>query len=45
MTTLRPQEKLDGDQRPLVLNVMNFAKAGGGRADLALVRRRAHPLP
>jgi peptidyl-dipeptidase Dcp len=27
MTTLRPQEKLDGDQRPLVLNVMNFAKA------------------
>jgi peptidyl-dipeptidase Dcp len=28
MTTLREQEKLDGDVRPLVLNVMNFAKAG-----------------
>jgi peptidyl-dipeptidase Dcp len=34
MTTLRPQEKLDGDQRPLVLNVMNFAKAGGGEPTL-----------
>ena len=34
MTTLRPQEKLSGDQRPLVLNVMNFAKAGGGEPTL-----------
>jgi peptidyl-dipeptidase Dcp len=28
MTTLRTQHKLDGEVRPLVLNVMNFAKAG-----------------
>jgi peptidyl-dipeptidase Dcp len=34
MTTLRPQEKLDGDQRPLVLNVMNFAKAAEGEPTL-----------
>jgi peptidyl-dipeptidase Dcp len=26
MTTLRDQEKLDGDTRPLVVNVMNFSK-------------------
>jgi peptidyl-dipeptidase Dcp len=30
MTTLRVQEKLSGNIRPLVVNVMNFAKAGGG---------------
>ena len=29
MTTLRDQDKLDGDVRPLVLNVMNFAKSEG----------------
>ncbi|MDQ2953948.1 MAG: M3 family metallopeptidase, partial [Pseudomonadota bacterium] len=29
MTTLRDQEKLAGDIRPLVVNVMNFAKAAG----------------
>jgi peptidyl-dipeptidase Dcp len=34
MTTLRPQDKLDGDRRPLVLNVMNFAKAGAGQPTL-----------
>jgi peptidyl-dipeptidase Dcp len=34
MTTLRPQEKLDGDQRPLVINVMNFAKASPGEPTL-----------
>ena len=28
MTMLRTQHKLDGEGRPLVLNVMNFAKAG-----------------
>jgi peptidyl-dipeptidase Dcp len=28
MTTLRDQEKLAGDIRPLVVNVMNFSKAG-----------------
>ena len=27
MTTLRDQEKLAGDIRPLVVNVMNFNKA------------------
>jgi peptidyl-dipeptidase Dcp len=30
MTTLREQQKLDGDIRPLVVNVMNFAKPGEG---------------
>jgi peptidyl-dipeptidase Dcp len=34
MTTLRPQEKLDGDRRPLVLNVMNFAKPSAGEPAL-----------
>ena len=34
MTTLRVQEKLSGDIRPLVVNVMNFAKAGGGASTL-----------
>jgi peptidyl-dipeptidase Dcp len=29
MTTLRDQHKLDGDVRPLVVNVMNFAKSEG----------------
>jgi peptidyl-dipeptidase Dcp len=29
MTTLRDQHKLDGDVRPLVLNVMNFARSEG----------------
>ena len=28
MTSLREQEKLSGDIRPLVINVMNFSKAG-----------------
>ena len=35
MTTLRDQEKLAGDIRPLVVNVMNFNKAGGSAADAA----------
>jgi peptidyl-dipeptidase Dcp len=30
MTTLRDQEKLSGDIRPLVVNVMNFSKTGDG---------------
>ncbi|HEV2957863.1 MAG TPA: M3 family metallopeptidase [Xanthobacteraceae bacterium] len=30
MTTLRDREKLTGDVRPLVINVMNFAKAADG---------------
>ena len=34
MTTLRDQEKLAGDIRPLVVNVMNFSKAGEGRPTL-----------
>jgi peptidyl-dipeptidase Dcp len=28
MTALRPQEKLRGDIRPIILNVMNFSKGG-----------------
>src|SRR5262249_33967785 len=34
MTTLRDQEKLRGDIRPLVLNVMNFSKGGAGQPAL-----------
>ena len=34
MTTLRTQHKLDGEVRPLVINVMNFAKAGDGEPTL-----------
>ncbi len=34
MTTLRSQDKLDGDTRPLVINVMNFAKAGADEPTL-----------
>ena len=30
MTTLREQEKLAGDTRPLVINVMNFSKGADG---------------
>ena len=45
MTTLRDQEKLAGDIRPLVVNVMNFAKAGDGEPTLLQLRRRAHAVP
>jgi peptidyl-dipeptidase Dcp len=34
MTLLRSQHKLDGEVRPLVINVMNFAKAGDGEPTL-----------
>ncbi len=34
MTMLRDQEKLAGDIRPLVVNVMNFSKAGDGQPTL-----------
>jgi peptidyl-dipeptidase Dcp len=34
MTTLRDQEKLTGDVRPLVVNVMNFNKGGEGQPTL-----------
>jgi peptidyl-dipeptidase Dcp len=34
MTTLRDQEKLAADIRPLVVNVMNFAKGGEGKPTL-----------
>jgi peptidyl-dipeptidase Dcp len=34
MTTLRDQEKLTGDIRPLVVNVMNFNKAADGEPTL-----------
>jgi peptidyl-dipeptidase Dcp len=34
MTTLRDQEKLAGDIRPLVVNVMNFNKAAGDQPTL-----------
>ncbi len=34
MTSLREQQKLRGDIRPLILNVMNFAKGADGEATL-----------
>jgi peptidyl-dipeptidase Dcp len=34
MTTLRDQQKLEDDIRPLVVNVMNFSKAGEGEPSL-----------
>src|SRR5262249_40548039 len=34
MTTLRDQRNLDGEVRPLVINVMNFSKAPAGEATL-----------
>jgi peptidyl-dipeptidase Dcp len=34
MTTLRDQERLGGDIHPLVVNVMNFSKAGDGEPTL-----------
>jgi len=34
MTTLRDQRRLDGEQRPLVVNVMNFAKGPPGEPTL-----------
>jgi peptidyl-dipeptidase Dcp len=34
MTSLREQEKLDGEVRPLVLNVMNFNKGADGESTL-----------
>src|SRR5262249_18287602 len=34
MTSLRDQEKLAGDVRPLIVNVMNFSKAGAGEPTL-----------
>jgi peptidyl-dipeptidase Dcp len=34
MTSLRDQEKLDGEIRPLVLNVMNFNKGANGEPTL-----------
>jgi peptidyl-dipeptidase Dcp len=34
MTTLRDREKLTGDVRPLVINVMNFSKAAQGESTL-----------
>ena len=34
MSSFREQQKLDGEVRPIVVNVMNFAKAGEGQACL-----------
>ena len=44
-TTFRDQRKLDGEVRPIAVNVCNFAKAPDGRAEPADLRRRAHALP
>ena len=45
MTSLRDQEKLSGDIRPIVLNVCNFSKPAAGEPALLVVRRRAHAVP
>ena len=45
MTSLRDQEKLAGDIRPLILNVMQLRQGAGRRADAAELRRRPHAVP
>ncbi len=45
MSGFRGQERLDGDIRPIIVNVMNFSKAAEGQAGAALLRRCAHPVP
>ena len=42
---MRDQEKLAGDIRPLVVNVMNFSKAATGEPTLLSLRRRPHAVP
>ena len=43
MTSFRDQQKLDGAVLPIIVNVMNFAKAGAGEASLLSVDE-AHTL-
>ena len=43
-TSFRSQRKLDGEVRPIAVNVCNFAKAPDGRAEPAHLRRRAHAV-
>ena len=43
--SFRGQSKLDGEVRPIAVNVCNFAKAPDGRAEPADLRRRAHAVP
>ena len=45
MSGFRDQEKLAGDVRPIVVNVMNFSKAAEGQPALLELRRRPHPVP
>ena len=45
MTSLRDQEKLSGEVRPVILNVCNFSKPAAGETRALVVRRRAHAVP
>ena len=45
MTSLRDQEKLDGDIQPLIVNVCNFSKAPDGEPTLLELRGCAHAVP
>ena len=45
MSGFRDQQKLDGDVRPIIVNVMNFAKAAKGAAGAPVLRRCAHAVP
>jgi hypothetical protein len=45
MGQLRSQQKLAGDIRPIVVNVMNFSKAADGRPGPALDGGCPHPVP
>ena len=45
MTSLRDQQKLDGEIAPLIINVCNFAKGADGAAVAAVAGRRAHAVP
>ena len=45
MTSLRDQQKLDGEVAPLIINVCNFSKGADGAAVAAVAGRRPHPVP
>ena len=45
MTSLRDQQKLDGDVAPLIINVCNFAKGADGEPVAAVAGRCAHFVP
>ncbi len=46
MSSFRDQAaRLGGDQRPIIINVMNFVKPAAGEPALPVIRRCAHAVP